>query len=220
MKTMKNYEQFINENLNEQLIKNQVPIKLNLNPGDVIIANEDFDFNIDVDYARFSKSFIGKIKQLNTRNMSKGGERSDWGIAKKGDVLAVVMSNGDLSFRSGWSSNIKDMKSDYILLAYNILYNDNKLSVREYNKNNEFERKLVFKYNRYSWISKTIIVTDLNIEFDTGHRDYSWNFNDDILYIENGFDTETGKGGIKQKLKNASMNDNIINQDGKKLNEI
>ena len=216
MKNIKGYDSFVNESL----FKDQVEIKLDLKPGDVLIAIEDLDFNKDVDYARFADSFMGKIKQFNTRNMAKGGERSDWGVAKKGDVLAIVMSNGELSFPGGWSSNIKNIKTDYILIAYNILFNDGKIKIEKYDKNDDFQRKLVFKYNLYRWVSKDIIVKDLNIEVDNKFEECYWDFDKDILYIYNGWDIESGRGGIKQKIINASTRDDIVNEKGKKLNEI
>jgi hypothetical protein len=143
MKRILTHKDFVNE----KIFQDQYKDTINLKPGDVIYAKEDFT-NDDIDYSKMSKSKLGQIKQLNGRNMMKSGEdfRTDtlntgsWNRAKKGDVLAVVLTSGALAFKSDWSSNIND-KDDAIQIAYNILFNEGKIGTRPYDEENVEERK-------------------------------------------------------------------------------
>lgn len=215
---IKSFDEFVNE----ALLAKQIPYILKLKPGDVIFAKESFNIKNDVNFARMSDSFIGKIKMLNSRNMLKD-DRSDWGVAEKGDVVSVVLSTGEMAFKGGWSCNIKDKQQDYILTALNILMTDDKIDVRSYNKNNDEERLMVFKnnlfYGQYNGYGPIVNVLSSNIEFSTQEeKSYKYNKVTDELIIYKGFDIETGGGGKIMKIKDASKNDSIEFKDGKLLN--
>lgn len=215
----------LDEFINESILSQQIPIILSLKPGDVIYVTDDYT-DADIDFSRMSKTVLGKLKQLNTRNMLKTGDlREDWAIGRKDEVKAVVMSNGMLSFQGAWSANIQDInKQDFILNGFNILYTDGKINIRKYNKKHFDERLLVFKenlyYGGYNWYGgdKFVKIQSLDIEFDsTVNNSYTYNKESDTLIINNGFSIQTGEGGRILKIKNASANDDI-RRDEKSLN--
>ena len=215
----------LDEFINESILSQQIPIILNLKPGDVIYVTDDYT-DADIDFSRMSKTVLGKLKQLNTRNMLKTGDlREDWAIGRKDEVKAVVMSNGKLSFQGGWSANIQDInKQDFILNGFNILYTDGKINIRKYNKKHFEERLLVFKENLYhggyNWYGgdNFVKIQSLDIEFDsTVNNSYTYNKESDTLIINNGFSIQTGEGSKILKIKNASANDDI-RRDEKSLN--
>lgn len=221
----------LDEYINESVIKEQIPFILDLKPGDVIYATADYTHN-DIDYARMAKNFIGKITQLNSRNMSKpepnsslNPDRIDWAVAKKGEVKAVVLANGELSFQAGLSCNIKNIGNhDYVLVGFNILFTDKKIAVRPYNKKNEDERFLVFKANLYYGGGyfkgdKDVTIENQDVEFNTDmNASYEYNKKDNVLIVKNGFSIKTGEGGKVLKIKDASSNDDI-KRGGKSLND-
>lgn len=217
---IKKYSSF----LNEKLFKDQYDYTLNLKIGSVIYAKEDFNLKKDVDFSKLSFSKIGEISSLNFRNWLKGGydySEKDWYLANKGDILAVVLKNGSLSFtKKGWVSNIND-KDDYILLSYNILYKDNKIGLKDFDKSVDAERKIVFYGNlNYILKNKMLITEDerYNISFEKYDCDYS--IDNDILYVKNAFDLDTGRGGFKYRIQNASKLDSIKDENNNSLNDI
>jgi hypothetical protein len=228
MKILKKFNEY-NE-MNEKIFQDQYDFNLNLKPGDVIYAKEDISVNA-VDFAKMSKSKIGKISKLNLYNMwTKDGWGSKYneyaGLnGKKDDVLAVVLSNGQVIFKNEQSCNIKDGKDDTILKAYNILLQENKIGIRDYNINNNEERKMVFEKNlnwgASKWFSKNSSkwVQYIDIEFDSSENSYNYDFNSDTLIITDAYDIKTGKGNKKQRIHRASKNPDIT-RDGKHLNKI
>ncbi len=223
MEYIKSFDEFVNESL----ISKQIPFILKLKPGDVIYAKEDYNHG-DIDYSRMSKNFVGKITQLNARNMYKGGFSGgtiDWSIAKKDDVIGIVLSDGEIAFQGGWSCNIKDSnKSDYILDGLNILYTDDKIDIRKYNKKSDEERSMVFNSNLYYGSlyqrgTKEVTIKDMDIEFDAStSANFGYDRSSDELIVKNGFSISTGEGGKILKIKNASSNDDI-KRGNKSLND-
>jgi len=217
MKRILTHKDFVNE----KIFQDQYEDTINLKPGDVIYAKENFT-NDDIDYSKMSKSKLGQIKQLNARNMMKGAEdyRTDsntgsWNRAKKDDVLAVVLSSGKLAFKSDWSSKIND-KDDAIQIAYNILFNEGKIGIREYDKDNDEERKIVFKNNlRWTYREEWIVYLDKKIEFKSNYESYRYDMKTDDLIIKIGYETGSGKS-THMRVKNASEKE-FINNTGKEL---
>jgi len=219
MKRILTHKDFVNE----KIFQDQYEDTINLKPGDVIYAKENFT-NDDIDYSKMSKSKLGQIKQLNARNMMKGAEDYrtyndtidyNWDEAKKGDVLAVVMTSGNLAFKSNWSSNIKD-RDDTIQIAYNILFNEGKIGIREYDKDNDEERKIVFKNNlRWTYREEWIVYLDKKIEFKSNYESYRYDMKTDDLIIKIGYETGSGKS-THMRVKNASEKE-FINNTGKEL---
>jgi len=228
MKILKKFNEY-NE-MNEKIFQDQYDFNLNLKPGDVIYAKEDISMNA-VDFAKMSKSKIGKISKLNLYNMwTKDGWGSRYneyaGLnGRKDDVLAVVLSNGQVIFKNEQSCNIKDGKDDTILKAYNILLQENKIGIRDYNINNNEERKMVFEKNlnwgASKWFSKNSSkwVQYIDIEFDSNENSYHYDFDSDTLIITDAYDIKTGKGNKKQRIHRASKTPDIT-RDGNPLNKI
>jgi hypothetical protein len=222
MKRILTHKDFVTE----KIFQDQYADTINLKPGDVIYALEDFTEK-DLDYSKMSKTKVGQIKQLNARNMLKtydagfAGADYRWDSAKKGDVLAVVLSSGDLAFKSNWSSNIKD-RDDTIQIAYNILFNEGKIGIREYDKDNDDERKMVFNYNlNITYRNKLIVDFNHKLDFKATHTDFDYDLETDELIIKNGYSIYTGIH-VTKKVRNASKieNDFSVKGKGKQINSI
>lgn len=227
---MKNRIPTFDEFVNEGLFQEQIPYVLNtkLHPGDVLVAAEDFSPD-DIDFAKMSKSKIGRISKLNVQNWYKTDDsfgspeesRKNFFTKKKGELIGVVLSNKDITNSGFFSLNIDDPSS--MEHALNILYTEGKISVEKYNKNNNEQRIQVFNANLrgISWYNKNKYVIDLGrgIEFEPIQPNYSYTRKQDELIITNGFDTKTGQGVPKQLIKNASKDDKLV-VDGRPLNEV
>lgn len=215
---LKTYESYL---VNEKMFKEQIPWILELKPGDVIYAKEDYNEK-DIDYARMSKSKIGKISKLNTINWIKHdkypddytGKYLDYTNANKGDLIAIVLGDGEIRTSGGFVSNIKRIgKEDMMLITFNILLTNDKIEIKQYDIGNDEERKIFFQHN----LNKPFNYKEYEIPLynKKGYINFNYDKSSDILTVDEVYNKD-GEQVASLRLKNASKNKDLT-RDGKYL---